>query len=182
MVAQLCICAALPRVANLTPVVIVMPRRESLRTSNTARLAHLVLEHCQVLVTGGLLQPITPGQCSVAGRPARLLFPDPQAPVLGPEPITLVVPDGSWVEARHLAQRQPALATLPRVRLPEGLVTRYRLRCAPRPELVSTFEAIAHALGILEGEAQRDAMLPALSLMVERTLSTRSRGRSSPSE
>jgi DTW domain-containing protein YfiP len=111
-----------------------------------------------------------------------LLFPHPDAAPLasfrdGP-PVTLIVPDGTWTQAVKTRKRTPDLAAIPCAALPTGLVSDYRLRRAPHPGQVSTLEAIAHALGVLEDPALAAALLQVQRLMTERTL--RSRGRLPP--
>jgi len=91
------------------------------------------------------------------GYQARLLFPGDDAQPVGRDessgespPLLLVVPDGTWRKARKLLHLNPLLAQLPRITLPEGAVSRYRLRKAPGPGALSTLEAIVQALEILE--------------------------------
>jgi DTW domain-containing protein YfiP len=61
------------------------------------------------------------------------------------------------------------------VRLPEGPTRRFELRKHPQAERLSTFEAIARALGILEGPEVQQELERILHLKVERTLDTRGR-------
>src|SRR5690606_14468109 len=90
------------------------------------------------------------------GRPTYLLFPGEDALALdslasGAEPVRLVVPDGTWRKARKLLHVNPWLAALPRVALPPGQPSRYRLRKVPTAEALSTIEAVTCALNGLEG-------------------------------
>jgi DTW domain-containing protein YfiP len=112
-------------------------------------------------------------------RQAVVLFPSPGAVCLstlvdGP-PVTLVVPDGNWRQATRAVRRSPGMAALPRVTLPEGPPSRYRLRSHPDPQRISTFEAVARALGILEpdGPALQAHLEAAFDRFVERSLFTR---------
>ena len=57
--------------------------------------------------------------------------------------------------------------------LPDGPPSSYRLRAIGLPGRLSTLEAIARALGVLEGPAPEAALERALRLVVERTLWTR---------
>jgi DTW domain-containing protein len=59
------------------------------------------------------------------------------------------------------------------VTLPAAGPTEYRLRAEPREGGLATLEAVARALGILEGDAGPEierAMLAVFRVMVERTL------------
>jgi DTW domain-containing protein YfiP len=91
--------------------------------------------------------------------------------------VTLVVPDGTWRQAQRARRRVPGLAELPCAALPPALPSAYRLRTAPHPGRLATIEAIAEALGILEGPAPRAALLAIFQVMVERMLRAKGRGR-----
>jgi DTW domain-containing protein YfiP len=64
---------------------------------------------------------------------------------------------------------------MPCVSLPEGGVPIDRLRAPPRPGRLATLEAVAAALGILEGPAVGDALMRVYRIMTERTLWTNGR-------
>ena len=59
------------------------------------------------------------------------------------------------------------LAALPRVTLANGGVSRYRLRKAPGPGALSTVEAIAQALQVLEAPQSFDALLQPFEALIE---------------
>ncbi|MGH8630533.1 MAG: DTW domain-containing protein, partial [Burkholderiales bacterium] len=61
----------------------------------------------------------------------------------------------------------PALLALPRVTLPAGLSSRYRLRKAPMAGALSTLEAIVGALDILEAPARFDPLLRPFEALIE---------------
>ncbi len=153
------------------------------KPSNTARLVPLTLEHGEIRSRGQRgAAPILPDEVVRPGRVGLLLFPSEDARVLAasdasPEgpPVTLVVPDGTWPQARKAARREPALAGLPRVCIPDGAPSRYRLRRHINPRFLATFESIARALGILEGPAVQAELERVFDLMVERVLGTRGR-------
>ncbi len=72
-----------------------------------------------------------------------------------------------------MTQREPVLKGLTKVILPDMGPTRYRLRNEPKAGGLATFEAIARALRILEGEKVYQALDVLFTAMVERTLATR---------
>jgi DTW domain-containing protein len=174
----LCLCAELPRLRVRTRLVVVMHRREAITSSNTGRLAVRSIEGAWLRVRGRIedaeQEPLPEGR--------RLaLFPGPFARVLGPgdaqgEPLTLLVPDGSWTQARKLARRDEDLSAAEAVALPPSGSSRYGLRRSPGEDRLCTLEAIARALGILEGPEVEAALLLALDRFVERTLVVRERG------
>jgi DTW domain-containing protein YfiP len=90
-------------------------------------------------------------------------------------PLMLIVPDATWSQAARMRKRVPGLATVPCAHLPIDLVSEYRLRHDPRPAHLSTLQAIAVALGILEGPAIEAALLQVQRVMVDRTLWTKGR-------
>lgn len=175
-----CICDLLPRLATRTRVLIVMPWKESARSSNTGRLAHLALPNSEVRLRGQPQRPLDLSDLTAAADRGLVLFPGPAARPLEPlqpedAPPLLVVPDGTWRQARRVVKHERALAGFRQVRLPPGPPSRYRLRKPRRPGWLCTYEALARALDLLEGGGIEQALLPAFEAMVERTL--RHRGR-----
>ena len=91
------------------------------------------------------------------------------------KPITLVVPDGTWPQTVRTCRRLRARAELRCVSLPAPGIAVSRLRDSARPDRLATLEAVALALGILEGPAVRDALMRVYRIMTERTLWTNGR-------
>jgi DTW domain-containing protein YfiP len=87
---------------------------------------------------------------------------------LDARPLVLVVPDGSWSQARKIARRDPLAQGAEHVTLPPGAPSRYGLRRSPRAGGLCTLEAIARALGILEGGEVEPALLAVLETFVAR--------------
>jgi len=177
MLGGLCLCALLPRLETRTRLVLFIHRYEDRKPTNTGRLAAECLANSEVIVRG---EPALPAAAFVgpAGSRPLLLFPDDDAVPLdqlapSPAPVTLIVPDGTWRQAQRVRTRVPGLREVPCVTLPPGPPTRYRLRSEPRPGGLATMEAIARALGILEGPTVQAALEHVLDIMVERTLWTR---------
>jgi DTW domain-containing protein len=118
------------------------------------------------------------------GSQTLLLFPHAEAQPLedwrgAGRPVTLVVPDGTWRQAKKARRRVAGLADLPCVSLPLAGPSAYRLRHAARPNRLATIEAIARALQILEGPTEGDEIQRRLDhifrVMVDRTLWTNGR-------
>jgi DTW domain-containing protein YfiP len=110
---------------------------------------------------------------------ALLLFPEGDVEVLDPlrhRGRTLVVPDGSWPQARRAVRREPALAALKRVALPPGPPPRHRLREHPQADHLATFEAVARALVVLEGEPLEAPLNAAWDAFAAAVLRTRQGG------
>ncbi len=176
----LCVCEILEPLNLRTRVVVLTHQKEIAKTTNTGRLVPLGLVAGELRVRGREGALMSTEGLVVAERRSLMLYPTDGAAVLNaefvaadPRPITLIVPDGNWGQARKVTTREPALVDVQRVRLPEGGPSRYRLRRHVDPRRVSTFEAVARALGILEGAPVQEALEYLFDVMVERTLWTR---------
>jgi DTW domain-containing protein YfiP len=174
---DLCYCRGLRPVAASTPVTIFCHVSELRRTSNTARLLFMTLAGCRITVVGRLGDTPDPTSAWEGDREPLLLFPEPGAPVLSrelaallPRPLSLVVPDGTWSQARRMTRRHPALLPLHRVQLPPVGTSGYALRRRGPEGGICTAEAVARALGILEGPETEAALLGALDGMIRRVL------------
>ena len=163
-------CALIPRVETRTRIVLVIHRLEARKTTNTGRLATLCLPNSVVLERGHENTPDILAPELLDG--AALLFPYPEAiPITTIDPPrSLIVPDGTWRQASKMRQRVTGLKDIPCVALPPDVPSEYRLRSEAHPHGLATIEAIARALGVLEGAVARRALERALKIMVERTL------------
>jgi tRNA-uridine aminocarboxypropyltransferase len=170
----LCVCALIPRLETRTRLVLVIHRFEERKPTNSGQLAALCLPNSEVCVRGVANEPAPRFICDPSTQPV-LLYPHPSAVPLASfagssRPITLVVPDGTWRQASKVRQRMPGLADVPCVSLPPDVPTSYRLRSEFHAGRLATLEAIARALGILEGPSVRAALEELFRVMVERTL------------
>jgi len=170
----LCFCASIPRLRTRTRVVLVMHRFEDRKPTNTGRLATECLENSETVIRG-----------DDSGAPAEVRFHETARPVLlypsrdarpleefrdADAPLTLVVPDGNWRQASKVKKRVRGLSEIPCAALPSGPPSAYRLRTAHLESGLSTIEAIARALGLLEGPDVQLALETVFHTMVERTL------------
>ncbi len=175
-----CLCGEILPRRTRTQVVLITHRAERRKSTNTGRLVALALLGAEVRVRGDrgpIARPPLP-----EGR-RLLLFPHPEARELtaddgrGP-PIVLLVPDGTWNQARRIHRRDPDAGDAEPVRLLPGAPSRYGLRRAPREGTVSTLEAVARALAVLEpdGEAIEGALMRILDTFVQRSQQAAGRG------
>ena len=173
---RVCYCAALPRLDTRTTVVLLQHPRERDMPIGTARMASLCLPHSELHV--GVRWGESPALAAALADPAYppiLLYPGPGAkdilhdPPTGP--VTLVVVDGTWSQAKNVVRDNPVLHALPRYAFDTPEPSHYRIRREPRAEYVSTIEALMHVLGVLEGDAPRfRALLDPLNAMVDAQL------------
>ncbi len=85
-------------------------------------------------------------------------------------PIQLIVPDGTWRQAKKILSRHPELKELPRVKISAPNQPTFQLRAQSRPERMATLQAIAQALGVIEGEPVRAQLMKLYVTKIERTL------------
>ncbi len=135
----------------------------------TARMAHLALPG-SLFIEGLAIDDHLPDEDDVA-----VLFPGegarPLAQWLQSPPRVLIVVDGTWSQARKLLRLNPRLAALPRLSYDPPQPGNYRIRREPSDKHLSTIEATAAVLGVLEGDPARFAtMLLPFDLMVDRQL------------
>jgi DTW domain-containing protein YfiP len=90
-----------------------------------------------------------------------------------PTPIQLLVPDGTWRQARKIHSRHPELRGLPRVKISTPNKSIFQLRAQSKPERMATLQAIAHGLGIIEGDQVRVQLMKLYREKIERTLKAR---------
>jgi DTW domain-containing protein YfiP len=175
-----CLCAEVPHVVTRTRVVVVLHQLERHKPSNTGHLALRCLPNSEVVIRGALDGTRHVPRWDEHGDPV-LLFPHPDALPLETwrdrgRPVTLIVPDGTWRQASRVRRRVPGLDAVPCAFVARDARSGYRLRHTPDPRRLSTLEAIAEALAVLEaagGPGARDALLRIFAVMVERSLVSR---------
>jgi DTW domain-containing protein YfiP len=167
-----CLCPEIPRLEVPYRFVILRHASEIPRLTNSGRWAALALEGA-VIHDHARGEPPTDGavEALIGPAPAVLLYPSPHAPAVpSPRPVTVVVPDATWPQARRMVQRLAPLRTMPRLPLPVAPPPALRLRRPPVEGGLSTLEAIAGALHLL-GEPAAAARLGALhEAALEKTL------------
>ncbi len=168
-----CFCAAIPHVDNTTHVLILQHARERFHPFNTARIVEQALGNSQLLV--GHNPELAAARLPLRPR-AGLLYPGPRAQILSdlvPEeyPQQLVILDGTWHHTKTMLRDIRALEALPRYALAPREPGRYRIRREPTATSLSTLEAVAAALEIIEPETRGlDRLIEAFNTMVERQL------------
>jgi DTW domain-containing protein YfiP len=157
-------------VITRTRIVIVRHHTERWRSSNSGRLAHLALPNSEIIDHGGaggvaVLPPLDG---------AWLMFPEgpPALTAPVPPPRQVVVLDATWSQARRMFRKLAGLRGLPILRLPDGPMPAARLRESPAPGRVSTIEAVAGALRLIEGDALAAPLEALFALAVARAAAT----------
>jgi DTW domain-containing protein len=174
--ASVCYCRHVTPIPTRTRVVLLQHPHERHVAIGTARMAQLFLPNAELHVGidwGG--SPALDRALGDPTRPAVLLYPGEGAADVArdppPGPVTLIVVDGTWTQARQVVARNPALAALPRYTFTPAAPSEYRIRREPDAAYVSTIEALMYVLGALEGEPRRfRAFLGAFRAMVDMQL------------
>lgn len=153
-----CYCGHIHQLPTRTRVVLLQHPRERHVGVNTARMAHLALPNS--LLRLGLdfsIDAVVTAELA-ASPDTYLLFPGPNArdaaALPRDRPVTLVVLDGTWWQARKLYKLNPALASLPQVAFSPRHASEYRIRRQPAAFCLSTIEALAEVLPLLEPPGQ----------------------------
>jgi DTW domain-containing protein YfiP len=176
---SVCYCAAIPRLETTTRVVILQHPNERDMPIGTAHMASLSLPAARLFVgqrwdedatlRAALADPAYPPILLYPGPGARDILAEPP-----PGPVTLVVVDGTWWEAKSVIRDNPILRALPRYAFVTPEPSQYRIRREPTADVVSTIEALAHVLGALEGDRERfRALFAPLHAMVDAHLRAR---------
>jgi DTW domain-containing protein YfiP len=177
----LCFCDHIKLHDTKTRVSIIMHHREKHLTSNTAKLATMTLSNATIYMRGLPESPFSLEQLNLEPKVLPLyLFPDADAVELNeeflekyPGPYHLIVPDGTWNQAKKVRRREPGLSDIMCVKLSDSVKGEYKLRRGVREDGVCTFEAIAYALEVLENKTVSEDLLRQFRIMNNRVAKSR---------
>lgn len=177
-----CICAHLPSLDLKTKISLVIHTKELKRTTNTGRLALTVLKNSEMRVRGTGTEALDLSDLLVPAYRTLLFYPSTDAQELTSElvsesamPIQLIVPDGSWRQASKVHYRHDELKDVLRVKITTPNLATQHLRAESSEYGMATMEAIASALGIIEGESVKRALMDVFQRKLEQTLEGRGR-------
>jgi DTW domain-containing protein YfiP len=175
----LCMCDELPQLELKTKISLVIHHRELLRSSNTG-LALRALVNSEVRIRGEARATLDLKDLLTPAYRTLLLFPSADAVELDRRlvdkerrPIQLIVPDGTWRQARKIHSRQRELEDIPRVKISTPNHATFQLRAQSRPEGMATLQAIAAGLQVIEGAWVGAQLMRLYHARVARTLSAR---------
>lgn len=177
---NLCICELIPHFNLRTKLCIVVHHRELKRTTNTGRLAIKALQNSEMRVRGKTQETLDLSDLLVPGYRSLLFYPADNAVDLTPDfvaedsrPIQLIVPDGNWRQASKVHSRHHELKDLPRVMIKTPNLAKFHLREEHTAEGMATLEAIACALGVIEGTEVKAALMALYQAKLAATLKGR---------
>lgn len=151
--------------------------RELSRSSNTGLLALKALVNSEMRIRGQGREALDLRGVLTSGYRTFLFYPSADAIELDQalvaqenRPIQLIVPDGTWRQARKLHSRHPELKCVPRVKISAPNCSSFQLRAQSRPEGMATLQAIACGLGVIEGEWVRLQLMKLYEVKIKRIL------------
>jgi len=173
----LCLCDAVPRIELRTKICLVIHHRELSRSSNTGLLAVRALVNSEVRIRSEGRVALDLKDVLSSQYRTFLFYPTDDAVELDKAlvmqehtPIQLIVPDGTWRQARKIHTRHPELRDLPRVKISTPNHSTFQLRAQSRPEGMATLQAIAHGLAVIEGDGVAAQLMNLYQAKIERTL------------
>ena len=173
----LCLCDAVPSIELNTKICLVIHRRELKRSSNTGLLALRALVNSEMRIRGEGRETLDLKDLLTPQYRTFLFYPSDDAVELDKElvvqertPIQLIVPDGTWRQARKIHSRHHELKDVPRVKISTPNNSTFQLRAQSRPEGMATLQAIAHGLGVIEGDLVGAQLMKLYHAKIERTL------------
>jgi DTW domain-containing protein len=175
-----CLCDVVPRIELRTKVCLVIHHRELSRSSNTGLLALRALVNSEMRIRGEGREALDLKDLITLQYRTFLFYPSGDAAELDEAlvmqestPIQLLVPDGTWRQARKIHSRHLELRNLPRVKISKPNNSTFQLRAQSRPERMATLQAIAQGLGIIEGDLVRAQLMKLYYAKIDRTLKAR---------
>lgn len=175
-----CICSFFPNLTLKTKISLVIHAAELKHTTNTGRLAVKTLLNSEMRVRGfertrlDLSDLLSPNYRTFLFYPSDDALELNQDLVLQSElPIQLIVPDGSWRQAFKVHSRHPELKNIPRVMISTPNTSKYHIRNETNEYGMATLQAIALALGIIEGTEVKEKLMKLYQAKLEQTLMSR---------
>lgn len=175
-----CICAEIPNISLKTKISLIIHAKELKRTTNTGRLAIKALTNSEMRIRGEDRGGLDLSDLLSPSYRTLLFYPSENAVELSQEliaegslPIQLIVPDGNWRQASKVHYRHPELKEIPRVMISSPNLSAYHMRTENTVSGMATLEAIAHALGVIEGEDIKTQILRVYERKLHETIKGR---------
>ncbi len=157
-----------------------MHKAEAILTSNSSRLSTLSLKNCHIHYRGDVAAKLDLSFIDQENFSPLYLYPSEDSQLLDSElmsslekPIQLIIPDGTWRQTKNIYRREEALQGIPKVHLSPLGKSIYKLRKQKYDYGLCTHEALAHALGTIEGSEIKQKLLDYLEIMVDAHLKAR---------
>ncbi len=168
-----CYCDDFTPIISKVKITVIAHFRERYLTSNTALLAKNSLSDFQIIYRGHKDTSID-NELSIDSNEFNLvLFPAPDSKPLSQlefsgKKLHLIIPDGTWRQAKKIQRREPVLSDLPTYHLDNIPQSSYLLRKQVNESGLCTFEAISHALKTLDSYETYDKLMSNFNTFNER--------------
>lgn len=175
-----CLCHTITAIANRWPVIILQHPDEAKHAIGTAVIAQLSLSQCQTIN-----YEFSPNSQSGVESPSSidlilqqqpiLVFPeedgDDMASLAADEVRPLLFLDGTWRKSRRMLYERPELTALSKLTIHSQQLSRYRIRKTPNDNALSTVEAIAYSLALLERDTEKyKPLLASMDWMIDQQI------------
>lgn len=174
---NLCICKVIPTLDLRTKISLIIHAKELKRTTNTGRLALEALPNSEMRIRGLGREALDLSDLLSPQYDTLLFFPCDDAVELTSsfiqqfaKPIQLIVPDGNWRQASKVHTRHPELKDIPRVMISTPNTEQFHLRAESTSEGMATLQAIAYAMGAIEGPEVQAKLLDLYNAKLQATL------------
>lgn len=175
-----CICQSIPSLNLKTKITLIIHAKELKRTTNTGRLALKALINSEMKIRGQEREVMDLSSLLSPNYRTWLFYPSDNALELDEKlvhesdlPIQLLVPDGNWRQASKVHYRHPELSHIPRVKISTPNLSQHHIRPETTEAGMATMEAIAKALGIIEGAEVEEKLMKVFRMKMEATLKGR---------
>lgn len=168
---SICICPEITKFDLKTRITLLTHVREINKSTNTGKIAKLMLTNCIMPVLGLMDRPLERSDILFEEYENLVLFPyasnilDKDFVNRLERPLNLIVPDGNYNQAVKMTKSH-LLEGVRRVRLPAGQKSSYELRSMKDTEKISTIEAVIYAIEIIESPEAASEMRRVFHKMV----------------
>jgi DTW domain-containing protein len=177
---SLCFCDEIKTFACNTKLSVIIHRKELFLPSNTVNLLKRNFPQLSMVSRGTPLDEEQNELILDENYYPLFLYPDENAVELNNEllstiskPIQLIIPDGTWRQAKKMKRRTEQLSDVTSIKLTGDFKSTYSLRKQKYENGLSTYEAVAKALGIIESKELEQVMLQQFKIMNDRFSQTR---------
>lgn len=149
-----CFCHKLAKYSIDSHIIILRHPTEKGHPLGTAKIAELSLDNCKVFTGENFIDHQELNKI-LKDEDCYLVFPTDQTNSIVEKTThkrnkTFIFLDGTWKKAKKILYTNPQLEKLPKLSLTPSLPSNYILRKEPKPNYVSTLEAICECIKIYE--------------------------------
>lgn len=177
-----CFCDQIDPLEINNYVSLIVHQKEFFLPSTTSYYTTKIIpQNSEILIRGIKDNPLILAESLMIKARPIVLFPSEDSvelnenwAELNPGPYHLIVPDGTWSQAKKVCKREPFLKDITKVHLNHDQRSQYFLRRAPSAEKLCTLESIIVALEILKEDKDKiDSMKRFFKIMINQNLLAR---------